>query len=60
MCEQLCCVHDNLKSIYARLFILGYMVYQDDVLDVSNFGGGDINFKVAGVCYVWKITLCAQ
>jgi len=46
------CVHDNSKNICARLFILGYMVYQDDISDVSNFGGGDLNFMVAGGRFV--------
>ena len=32
--------------------ILGYMVYQDDVADVSNFHGGDLIFNVVGAHYV--------
>jgi len=52
MCEKLRCVHDNSKNISAKLFIFGSMLYQDDISDVSNFGGGDLNFMVTGGPYV--------
>jgi len=51
MGEKLPCVHDSSNNICARLFILGYMLYQDDILDVSNFGGDHLNFTVAGGHY---------
>ncbi len=52
MSDKLVCVHNNSKNICARLFILGYNVYWDGISDVSNFSGGDLNFKVAGGHYV--------
>ncbi len=52
MYEKLLCVHNNSINICPRLSILGYNVYQDDISDVSNFGGGDLDFKVAGGHYV--------
>ncbi len=52
MYEILLCVHDNSINICPRLSMLGYNVYHDDILDVSNLGGGDLNFKVAGGDYV--------
>ncbi len=52
MYEKLLCVHNNSINICPRLSILGYNVYQDDISEVSNFGGGDLDFKVAGGHYV--------
>ncbi len=52
MCEKLLYVHDNSKNICSRLFILGYNVYLVDIADISNFGGGDLDFKVSGGHYV--------
>ncbi len=51
MCEKLLCVHNNSNNICARLFLLGYNVYRDGISYVSKFGGGDLNFKVAGGHY---------
>ncbi len=43
-------------TITQKVFVLGSsyldVVYQDDIFDVSNFGGGDLNFKVTVGCYV--------
>jgi hypothetical protein len=52
MSEKLLCGHANSTNICARLFILGYDVYQDDISDVSNFGIGDLDCNVAGGHYV--------
>ncbi len=52
LCEKLLCVHNNSNNICARLFILRYNVYRDGISDVSKFGGGDLNFNVAGGHYV--------
>ncbi len=52
MYENLLCVHDNSINICPRLSILGYNVYHDDIWDVSNFGGGDLSFKVTGGHYL--------
>ncbi len=43
-------MHDNSINICPRLSILGYNVYHDDISDVSDFGGGDPDFKVKALC----------
>jgi len=45
-------VHNNSKNICTRVFIFRYMVYQDDISDISSFGDDDLNFKVTGGRYV--------
>jgi len=44
-----CCAYDNSNNICARLFVLGYMLYQDDISDVSNFGGDALTLRLQGV-----------